>query len=92
MVFDKHKYYLGPSRWSQKLLSKLPFNQLFNKAAFKHDISYGKGGDKIKKKEVDKTFLDDMLSECYGYIHRILFAYIYFLLVHLFGFLYFNWK
>lgn len=92
MVFDKNRYWLGPSSWSQKILKYLPFSKRFNKVAYVHDDDYGFGGGWKEKNHSDRKFLKGTIKQAGWNPFAFLFALIYFLFVHFFGFLFFNWR
>jgi len=90
-MYDPDRYWLGPSSWSQRKLSLLPFCKRFNHAAYKHDIAYGIGGRRDNKRHADMTFGCDMLKVCGWNPFAYFFAFIYDVAVVVFGIFYFNW-
>lgn len=95
-MYEEDRYWLGPASWSQSKLKWLPFNRLFNYAAYKHDIGYGIGGNIENKRHIDRTFACDMIQACVSNAtwnpFAYFFAFFYNFMVVVFGIIYFNWR
>lgn len=69
----------------------VPFGKLFRPACELHDAMYDLGGTEESRYKVDKKFLAKMVELSENNIH-ICWAFTYFLIVRLCGWLFFNYK
>lgn len=67
---------------------KAPFRELFRPACEIHDAMYDLGGDRF---EIDKKFLIKLLELAKKRTH-VVFAILYYCLVRMFGWLFFNYE
>lgn len=72
-------------------IHKLPYRKLFDKAARIHDSNYDDGCNSYNRYIADTDFLMDCISVCSNDIQSF-FAIFYFIIVRLFGWLFFNYK
>ncbi len=85
----------GPS-WIPCWLTNLLFGWFFKASCNKHDEGYIQGGDEIRRFECDWKFLKAMRNDInrlkwYGQ-PLLLVALVYYVLVRMFGWLYFNYR
>lgn len=68
-----------------------PYHKLFNECCCCHDACYDLGGNGKDRFKYDRKFLQLMIPKCQSTWHVII-AMLYYLLVRLFGWLFFNYK
>ena len=85
----------GPS-WMPRKIAWLFFGWWYEASCDKHDVGYNKGGDEVRRFECDWKLLLAMLSDAtrlkwYARLLAYPVAILFFVLVRLFGWIYFNY-
>lgn len=70
---------------------KIPYSKLFNEACCLHDLLYDEGGKGINRFRADKILYYKMINASKSYLSKF-FSLLYFIIVRLFGWLFFNYK
>jgi len=86
-----NKWALWPSSWGA-INVLFPFHERFQEAAEAHDLAYSLWWNENDRKLANYVFFVDCLDESKNNILAILFSVVYFILVSLFGNLFFNYE
>ena len=88
--YNPNYRWLAPNNWNNNVKKLIPFSKRFNFASYIHDNCYYIPSTKEQRKIYDELFFILCVKNSGNNLFAYIFALIYFLLVRMFGFLFYT--